>query len=835
VSIADRARWQQARSLFDKLIDLTPIEQTQKLIAIRAGDAELASTVQRLLDADGDAEQRLSGLDSAIGLLASGKQNDSISKTGDFLNLAGRTIGHFKVHAPIAAGGMGVVYRGEDMRLRRGVALKFPLPANHLDASVKDRFLREARSVAGLDHPNVCSVYETGESEDGRLFLAMPLYDGETLKSRIAREGALPIGDALAIARQVANGLACAHAAGIVHRDLKPGNLMLLPSGDVKILDFGLATVGDLTRTASNNMLGTASYMAPEQVRGIPVDGRADLWALGVLLYEMLVGRRPFGGENEISIAHAVLHAHPAPPTSVRAEIPHSIEHLVSGLLQKDRDQRYATAQAVLDDVERIQHGEKPALRLPSRHLRRRVGLSAFAILLIVLGAFGIPRLLEMQRDRSTDREANELFLRGRDYELRAWGANTWNEEWLRAAETFYRRALVADPQFAHAHGRLANVLFATFINDSVRFGSRLEEGRREAEAAIALQPKLGQGHLVMSWYWDQRKQPNRALAELQLARKGSPRDPEVRANMGYKYLEAGRWDDAVNELRRAAKLSPQRGVQLASIYARLRRFELSARTYDEYLADAPDGYGVMLFKGYMFLRWRGTTDSLSAVLRRMPQGWDVGGAATGARYTIARIGRRPEEALAALASSNRITWAHLTQFPAPLLRAELYAQAGDVERAPALYDSARVIVEEMIAAQPRDARAHVAHAHVLAGLGQYEEAARSAELALSLAPISPAAGNARAVSVANQLISTETVQQRAEVVSLAAAVFASIHDKTRALQLLEQLLQHPASGTHASVGRLRVDPTWDPLRSDPRFEQLLHKYENRGTVIGSD
>jgi serine/threonine protein kinase len=834
MSIADRTRWQRARSLFDELVELTPLEQTQKLVAIRATDDELATTVQRLLDADADADQRLSGIESEIGVLAAGTGHHADGDIGDYLDLAGRTIGHFKVHAPIAAGGMGVVYRGEDTRLKRGVALKFPLP-NHYDVSVKHRFLREARSAAALDHPNVCSVYETGETDDGRLFLAMPLYDGETLKSRLARDGVLPVADALAIARQVAHGLACAHAAGIVHRDLKPGNLMLLPNGDVKILDFGLATVWDLTRTVTSSMLGTASYMAPEQVRGIAVDGRADLWALGVLLYEMLVGRRPFGGENEIAVAHAVLHADPAPPTSVRTEIPHSVERLVSGLLQKDRDKRYATAQAVADDVARIQDGQKPALRLPLRHLLHRLALSAMTILLLVSAALGMPRLLEMQRDRSTDREANDLFLRGRDYELRAWGANTWNEEWLRAAESFYRRALVVDPQFAHAHARLANVLVSTFFNDPVRFGSRLEEGRREAEAAITLQPKLGQGHLVMSWYWDHAKQPSRALAELELARKGSPRDPEVRANMGYKYFEAGRWDDAVDELRRATKLSPQRGVQLAGIYARLRRFELAAQTYDEYLADAPDGYGVMLFKAYMFLRWRGTTDSLSAVLRRMPQGWDVGGTATGARYTIARIARQPEEALAALAASNRISWTHLTQFPAPLIRAELYAQSGDVGRARASYDSARVIVEEMIAAQPRDARAHVAHAHVFAGLGQHADAARSAELALSLAPISPSAENARSVSVANQVISTETLQQRTEVVSLAAAVFASIHDNTRALGLLEQLLQHPAAGTHGSVGRLRVDPTWDPLRNDPRFEQLLRKYANRSTVTGSD
>ena len=184
------------------------------------------------------------------------------------LKLVGQTVSHFRIVEPLAAGGMGVVYRAIDTQLGRPVALKFPLPGQHLDGQVRERFLREARAAAALDHSNICSIYETGQTEDGQLFFAMPFYDGETLKARIAREGSLPIADALDIAIQIARGLHAAHRAGIVHRDLKPANVMIVPDGGLKILDFGVARMGDVTLTKSHDTLGTVSYMAPEQVRG---------------------------------------------------------------------------------------------------------------------------------------------------------------------------------------------------------------------------------------------------------------------------------------------------------------------------------------------------------------------------------------------------------------------------------------------------------------------------------------------------------------------------------------------------------------------------------------
>jgi len=248
----DPHRWATIQATFDELVELDRADRASRLMQLGSTDPELRAAVESLLTADADASAGLAPLEAA----------------SDPLGLAGRTISHFKVLEPLGAGGMGVVYRGQDTRLGRPVALKFLLPHYSLDASAKVRFLREARAAAALDHPHLCTIYDVGETEDGRVFLAMALYAGETLKARLAGEGPLPVAEALDITRQIASGLGCAHAGGIVHRDLKPGNVMLLPDGTVRILDFGLAKALDDTTSKTSAAFGTVAYMAPEQFRG---------------------------------------------------------------------------------------------------------------------------------------------------------------------------------------------------------------------------------------------------------------------------------------------------------------------------------------------------------------------------------------------------------------------------------------------------------------------------------------------------------------------------------------------------------------------------------------
>jgi serine/threonine protein kinase/TolB-like protein/tetratricopeptide (TPR) repeat protein len=361
-------RWEEIQASFDELVELNASERAARLATLASTDAELHRALESMLESDSEASARLASIDAAFLPMADHPQ--------DPLGLAGRTISHFDVHEALGAGGMGVVYRADDTRLGRAVALKFLLPHYSLDASAKSRFLREAHATAALDHPNLCTVYEVGTSDEGWLFLAMALYQGETLRARLTRDGSIPVSEALEIARQIAEGLQAAHAAGIVHRDLKPGNVMLLPDGKVRILDFGLAKARDQSISETGARFGTVSYMSPEQIRGENVDGRADQWALGVALYEMLTGRKPFRGDEELAIAHAILHDEPDLLSTRRGDISAALEGFVLRLLQKDPARRYASAADVLRDLARsgtLADGTAGRMRTLGRRSRRMV------------------------------------------------------------------------------------------------------------------------------------------------------------------------------------------------------------------------------------------------------------------------------------------------------------------------------------------------------------------------------------------------------------------------------------------------------------------------------
>jgi predicted esterase len=266
-------------------------------------------------------------------------------------SMIGQTISHYRVVERLGGGGMGVVYKAVDTRLNRTVALKF-LSADQMgDADAAARFRQEAQAASALDHPNICTVFEIDEAPEGQTFIAMAHYDGETLKQRIER-GPLPVVDAVGIARQIAQGLAKAHAAGIVHRDIKPANLIVTIDGIVKILDFGIAKAPgqeELTRTGTT--LGTLSYMAPEQVSGAGADHRVDLWALGAVLHEMLAGHPPFGRDDPTAVVSAILARDPTPLEGVRADVPEALQQVVLRALRKPRDDRYQHASEIERDL----------------------------------------------------------------------------------------------------------------------------------------------------------------------------------------------------------------------------------------------------------------------------------------------------------------------------------------------------------------------------------------------------------------------------------------------------------------------------------------------------
>jgi len=267
--------------------------------------------------------------------------------------LVGRTFGQYQILARVGGGGMGVVYTARDTRLTRIVALKFlPSQWSH-DAAAKERFVREAQAASATNHPNICTIHDIETADDGQLFIVMAYYEGQTLKARL-ESGPLPIEEALDIAMQVADGLAKAHAQGVVHRDIKPGNLILTEDG-VRILDFGLATFVDaLKLTAENAPLGTVAYMSPEQVRGQQADARADVWATGAVLYEMLTGHAPFRGSHPEAISYAVRNEPPTPIRDQRREVSEEVEQLVFRALHKDPAVRFAGGRELARALRRV-------------------------------------------------------------------------------------------------------------------------------------------------------------------------------------------------------------------------------------------------------------------------------------------------------------------------------------------------------------------------------------------------------------------------------------------------------------------------------------------------
>ncbi|MFB3057558.1 MAG: protein kinase, partial [Ignavibacteriaceae bacterium] len=264
--------------------------------------------------------------------------------------MIGKTISHYKILEKLGGGGMGVVYKAQDTKLDRTVALKFLPPHLHLDEEAEKRFISEAKAASSFDHPNICTIHDINKTEDDQFYIVMGYYTGETLKKKVAA-GPLQIDNAINYAAQIAAGLVRAHEAGIVHRDIKPANIMITDRNEVKILDFGLAkTSGEPSITKLGSTVGTVSYMSPEQTKGEEVDHRSDIWSLGVVLYQMLSGSLPFQGDYEQAIIYSILNEEPTLLNSLPAEL----EMILSKSLQKNPDDRYNNLNEMLDDLNRL-------------------------------------------------------------------------------------------------------------------------------------------------------------------------------------------------------------------------------------------------------------------------------------------------------------------------------------------------------------------------------------------------------------------------------------------------------------------------------------------------
>ena len=346
----DPDRWQRAVEIFERALELPHAVRDPFIIESAGNDSELAQTVRGMLAADStDADILDDGL-TGVAHIAGAFPDDHPLNIGDIL-------GNFEIVGELGRGGMGVVYSARDRSLGRIAALKLLPHSVARDPVATERLLAEAQAASALDHPNVATIYQVGD-HDGRRFIAMARYEGETLRSRLSR-GPVETKDAINITRQVAAGLAAAHAAGLVHRDVKPANIFLTRQGLVKLLDFGIATLSG-PEFADATTRGTVRYMSPEQARGEPVDSRSDIWSLGVVLYEMITGHTPFGGDDTDDVIASITNS---ARVTMPSAVPTAIRSVVSRALEKDRTRRLESASHLMEELDRLSHRQRTRWR----------------------------------------------------------------------------------------------------------------------------------------------------------------------------------------------------------------------------------------------------------------------------------------------------------------------------------------------------------------------------------------------------------------------------------------------------------------------------------------
>ncbi len=308
--------------------------------------------------------------------------------------MIGETISHYKILEKLGEGGMGVVYKAEDIKLKRTVALKFLPPELTRDPEAKKRFIHEAQAASALDHSNICTIHEIDETKDGQTFIAMSFIEGQNLINMIEK-GPLKMEEAIDIAIHVAEGLYEAHQKGIIHRDIKPGNIMITTKGQAIIMDFGIAKSADQTvMTKSGTIMGTTNYMSPEQACGKKIDNRSDIWSLGVLMYEMITGQLPFKGEYTEAIIFSIQNEEPEPPTALRTGVPKELERIVLKALVKAPDQRYQHVDEIIVDLKNLIKDLDHTLSKEMPTEKRRLFLPSQSTLALKTKTLGLANIL---------------------------------------------------------------------------------------------------------------------------------------------------------------------------------------------------------------------------------------------------------------------------------------------------------------------------------------------------------------------------------------------------------------------------------------------------------
>ena len=398
----DQILWDELVVLFDKAVEMPSGERKVFLEGIKKKNKSLWSELVSLLSFSESADTYFDDLR----LLTPGDEREPEvpEVQDDPYRIIGDYIGRYHIQGVIGAGGMGVVYRGMDTQLGRTAALKFLPPVHNQDKEARERFYVEARAASALDHPNVCTIYEIGTTENGQIFIAMGYYEGKTL-SQLLDNVDLTVDQVIDYSKQIADGLDAAHQKNIIHRDIKPANVMVTASGTLKILDFGLAKIADQKLTRSGMTMGTVAYMCPELIRGAKPHAGADIWSLGVMMYEMSTGIRPFRGALPEAVMYSVIHNEPAYEKELAGKVPERLATIISRCLTKDPEERYQSVQSVLQDLSHVQPAHNleqtpPEAKPVTWRSKRTIAIGAL-VALIALASIFVP--LSTSSSESTD------------------------------------------------------------------------------------------------------------------------------------------------------------------------------------------------------------------------------------------------------------------------------------------------------------------------------------------------------------------------------------------------------------------------------------------------
>ena len=725
---------------------------------------------------------------------------------GSPLPMAGVRIDHYDLKEEIGRGAMGVVYEAVDRRLDRTVAIKFLAPDLTRDVGACRRFQREARLAASLDHPNLATVHEIGETSEGHRYIVSPYYRGGSLKDRLA-EGPIEIAEALHLTRQLIAGLGAAHERDIVHRDVKPANLLLDEHGTLKICDFGIAKLlgaTDLTRTGAP--LGTPAYKSPEQTEGREIDHRTDLWSVGVVLFELVTSRRPFGGDYERAVAHSILSREPRILEDARGRpVPEALRGFIARALAKDPEERFQSAEEMVAALDGMEGLAKPSTDLS----RWRWGLAAVvAVMLSGLAWWSLrPVSNEVKRDPPLAIvDSGSVSVGSKPYtegmRLVAQGNQLWlrgnHPENLRQAREHLEKAVDLMPDSAAAMGHLAAFLAQRYAIDKKKqdrdTALEFSQKARLADSRVALARAAEARVLLVDGEVDR--------AEM-LAREAVELDPNCTqtesCDLAYLFLGEVLWrqdkhDDALAMLKRGTQRGSGHircGIKRARWFAKLGEKEKAEEEYRRVL-DWDEAQVTALNEYSIFLMKAGRLEEAGARLRQLYE-------QTGDPRTLNNLGyvyyelRLFDPALKVYKRANEAFMAVDIKMPTPLTAiGDIHLELGELEEARSAYEQALVIFDAMLVDDPSVTR-RAQRAVCLAKLGRLDDA--ELEIQQSL----------------------ERVGDAPEVLYYAGRIYALKGDRET---LFDFARQWKRAGGDAS--RFLDDPAFKPYRDDTDYRTIL-------------